>query len=170
MRAAADPSAGHRREQRLGGRLVGDQAVDQPPLQRGGDGRELAPALGERDHRRAVAVGDRRAGGALVGAAAQQPAVAVEDPAADLAGGAGGLLGLELARGQEAVDEERRGVVHLADADEGDVGGGGERQRRADQALAVHQRPLLRARRTKTGSGIGKCRASTASAIEKITL
>ena len=64
-----------------------------------------------------------------------QPQISPAAPAARSASSSRG--------GEEAVDEERRGVVHLADADEGDVGGGGERQRRADQALAVHQRPLL---------------------------
>src|SRR5690606_27509426 len=53
-------------EQRLGGRLVGYDPVDEPAPQRRAQRRQLARALGQGDHHRAVPRRDRRAGGALV--------------------------------------------------------------------------------------------------------
>ena len=64
---------------------------------------------------------------------------------------------------------ERRRVAHIADADKGDVGLGGQRQRFADQGLGVQQLALSGVA-AMTGSGIGKLRALTASAIVKMTL
>ena len=98
-----------------------------------------------------------------------QPSVAVEDPADDLADGAGLLQRLELRLGDEAIHVERRLGAEIADADEGDVGLGGS----ASVGWIIAW-PCSIARSsgeaTMTGSGIGKDRALTASAMVKMTL
>ncbi len=70
-------------------------------------------------------------------------AFGIKGPAADLADGAGLLQRLEFRLGDEAIEIERRLRSEIADADEGDVGLGCQRQGLANHRLVVQQFALL---------------------------
>src|SRR5690606_33633033 len=72
-------------EQQLGGMLVGDEAVDQAPGQRGADGGGLGGAHGEADDQPLFARGNGSGGDALIGEPIDEASGGVEGPAANLA-------------------------------------------------------------------------------------
>src|SRR5690606_36795117 len=84
-RGAASAARARSAQQRLGRRLVGDEAVDEPAADGGGDAAQLAAVLGRGDDVRAGALGYGGARHPFVVDAFGEPPLGIQGPADDLA-------------------------------------------------------------------------------------
>src|ERR1700730_14204923 len=121
-----------------GGRLVGDQTVDQTSLQRRSDRRNLGGTDGCADGQGPRGDLRRNAGEAAVGAAVDDMALGVERPAGQLADRAQSHHFQQLLARDETVNMELRALVHLANPDQPQVGLGRHRPHLGDRIYLEH--------------------------------
>src|SRR6266496_2502044 len=146
---AERPVSSLRFEDRACRRLVGDQPVEEPPLQRRPDGRNLGTTDRRSDGQGLGRYPRWNASEAKVCSAFDEVPLLVECPAGQFANGAQPHHLEQLFARDEAVNVDLRLPIHLPDPDKPQVGLGGDRSHPGDRIYLEHLVALALGRHQK---------------------